>query len=88
MKIKSECKLREMAGEWVVISLGRSTVDLTRIITLNTTSRLLWQELGSREFTLEDVVDILCQNFEVDADVARRDAQVWLEKLSKAELLE
>lgn len=88
MRIKSGCKLREMAGEWVVITPGKAGVDLTRIVTLNPTSRLLWQELGSEEFSVEDVADILCRNFDVERELALKDAQSWVLKLKSAELLD
>ena len=38
MKIREEYKVREMAGEHVVIMQGRLGVDMTKIISLNAVS--------------------------------------------------
>ena len=50
MKIKSQYKVREMAGENVVIMQGKGTSDLTRIISLNESALYLWGEVEGKEF--------------------------------------
>ena len=42
MKIREEYKVREMAGEHVVIMQGRQGVDMTKIISLNESALYLW----------------------------------------------
>lgn len=42
MKIREEYKVREMAGEHVVIMQGRLGVDMTKIISLNESALYLW----------------------------------------------
>ena len=44
------CKVREIAGENVVILQGNHVSDMTRIIALNESSLLLWNELYGKEF--------------------------------------
>lgn len=87
MKINEAYKVREMAGEHVVIMQGRYGADLTRVISLNETSLYLWQELQGREFEVEDVVDLLTARYEVDEPTARRDAEAWVEKLKACKLV-
>ena len=48
MKIKSQYKVREMAGENVVIMQGKGTSDLTRIISLNESALYLWGEVEGK----------------------------------------
>ncbi len=87
MKIKSEYKVREMAGEHVVIMQGRYGADMTRVISLNNTSLLLWNSLCDKDFTLEDVVELLTSNYEVEAEVAERDGAAWLERMRECGLI-
>lgn len=54
MKIREEYKVREMAGEHVVIMQGRQGVDMTRIISLNESALYLWNALVGKEFTVDD----------------------------------
>ena len=88
MKFKAEYKVREIAGENVIIKQGRFGADLTRVIALNSSSLLLWNELSGRDFELEDVVKVLTDNYEIDIQTATTDAQLWIEKLQESGLVE
>ena len=88
MKIKEGYKVREMAGEHVIIKQGRFGADMTRVIALNATSLLLWQKLQGRDFEVEDVAKVLTDNYEVEAATATADAAAWMEKLVEAGLAE
>lgn len=87
MKINQAYKVREMAGEHVVIMQGRYGVDMTRVISLNETSLYLWESLQGREFEVEDVVRLLTDRYEVDPQTARRDAEAWVKKLKTCQLV-
>lgn len=54
MKIREEYKVREMAGEHVVIMQGRLGVDMTKIISLNESALYLWNALAGKEFSVDD----------------------------------
>ena len=76
-----------MAGENVVIMQGKAGSDMTRIISLNASSLLLWNELQGKEFEVADVVNILVDAYEIDAEIAERDAKAWVEKLQECGLI-
>ena len=88
MKIKSDCKVREIAGESVVIMQGKHSTDLTKIITLNESALLLWNAFVERDFTVEDVAAVLVENYEIDADLAERDAASWVSRMQECGLVE
>ncbi len=88
MKFKEGYKVREIAGEHVIIKQGRFGADMTRVIALNATSQLLWEQLQGKQFELADIITILTENFEVDTDTATRDAQAWVDKLHQCDLVE
>ena len=88
MKFRKEYKVREIAGENVIIKQGRFGADMTRVIALNQSSLLLWNELQGRDFEIEDVVKVLTDNYEIAATVALTDAAAWVEKLKECELVE
>lgn len=81
MKIKAEYKVRSMAGENVVIMQGTAGSDMTRIISLNDSSLLLWNALQGKEFEVADVATVLVDTYEIDAEIAERDAKAWVDKL-------
>ena len=87
MKIKQGYKVRDIAGENVVIMQGKVGADMTRIITFNDSALLLWNELLGKDFELADAVRILTDNYDV-ADVAECDARAWIGRLEECHLLE
>ena len=88
MKFKVGYKVRSMAGETVVIMQGTAGSDMTRIISLNDSSLLLWNELQGKEFEVEDVANVLVDTYEIDAALAERDAKAWIERLRECNLIE
>ena len=88
MKIKSEYKVRQIAGENVVILQGCGNSDLTQIITLNDSALLLWNQLEGKDFSVEDAVAVLCENYEVQESLAKSDAEAWIKRMQECGLVE
>ena len=87
MKFKEGYKVRSMAGENVVIMQGTAGSDMTRIISLNDSSLLLWNKLQDKEFEVADVANILVEEYEIDTDLASQDAKAWVDKLAECGLI-
>ncbi len=88
MRLKSDYKVRRIAGESVIVRMGEQNVRMTSIISLNPTSEWLWQQLSDQEFDAEKVADLLTSEYEVEREVALGDAAKWIEMLRKANLVE
>lgn len=87
MKIRDEYKVRELAGEHVVIMQGRYGADMTRVISLNDSSLYLWEQLRGRDFEAEEAARLLVERYGIDEETARRDAGAWVDKLGECGLL-
>ncbi len=87
MKLKTNYKVRKIAGESVIVRMGTQSVNMTSIISLNSTSEWLWEQLMGEEFDAEKVADLLTAEYEVSRDVALLDAAKWIDMLRKAELV-
>ena len=87
MKIDSKVKVRDIAGEKVVIMHGRLGADLTRIIQLNGSSQWLLEQLAEREFEVADVVALLTSRYDVDEQTATADATKWVEQLRENKIV-
>lgn len=74
MKINFNYKLREVAGETIIVNQGASSVDMTRIISLNASAKCLYQQLADREFTLEDAARVLEETYHIEHEQALTDA--------------
>ena len=88
MKINSHYKLREVAGETIVVNQGTAGMDMTRIISLNTSAKLLYESLSEKVFTLEDAAAVLVSTYGILQEQALKDAQVWVEALQKCKVIE
>ena len=74
MRIKKGFVLREVCGERVIIGEGLGAINFGKMLSLNETAGWLWkeaQEMG--DFTIEALADKLCEEYDVDADEARKD---------------
>lgn len=87
MKISEKHKVREMAGEHIIVMPGRYGADMTRVVALNATSLYLWEQLAGHEFDLDEVVRLLVEQYEIDPETARADAEKWVEQLQKCGIL-
>lgn len=88
MKINSNYKIREIAGETIVVNQGTANVNMTRIISLNTSARLLYEALAEREFTTEDAAKVLVETYGIGQEQALQDAKTWVESLLKCGVIE
>lgn len=88
MKLKTDYKIRKIAGESVIVRMGSQNVKMTSIISLNSTSEWLWEQLADEEFDAEKVADMLTAEYEVSHEVALIDAKKWIEMLQQADLLQ
>ncbi|MDR3273061.1 MAG: PqqD family protein [Flavobacteriaceae bacterium] len=88
MKIKTELKIRNIAGENVLIMQGRAGADMTKVISFNPTAEWLWNELSDKEFSEKDVVDLIVNRFKIDENIAKSDAQKWIEQMTSCNAIE
>lgn len=81
MKINPNIKIRNVAGENIVMRVGRNGTDMTTVIAFNESSMTLCNKLADKDFTIDDAVQVLTEAYEVDEATARRDAEEWLRQM-------
>jgi hypothetical protein len=68
MRIKPGFSIREICGQNIVIAEGKENLDFSDIVSMNESSSLLWKELQGKDFTAEDMAQILMDNCCIDED--------------------
>lgn len=86
MKIKSGFVLKEIAGSFIVVSVGERVKEFNGVITLNETGVLLWKKLEAGA-TEEELVKVLLSEYDVDETTAKADVSGFVNKLKEAKLL-
>lgn len=83
MKIAEGFKLRPLGREFVVMAENMRQMNFNKMIALNSTAAFLWQNVMGKEFTVQDLSDLLVGEYEVDRQTADKDsaaiAQKWIE---------
>lgn len=76
MKIKEGFVLRQMCGENIVAGEGLEHINFNKLISLNSTAAYLWQELAGKEFTIEEMAELLVSRYGIDKELALKDSEV------------
>lgn len=81
MKINPIYKVRNVAGENLILLQGKTSGDMTRVVAFNPSALLLWNSLYEKDFELNDAVRVLLDSYEVDEPTATKDAKAWIDTL-------
>jgi hypothetical protein len=87
MKIKDNFILRKVADSYVVVPVGKLTLDFNGIITLNETGAFLF-ELLQKGAEREELIERLLAEYEVTPERAAADVDVFIEKVKSSDVLE
>lgn len=86
MKIKDGFVLRNICDEYIVVAVGRQTLDFKGLIKLNETGAFLWEQLKN-ECSEEELLTALRAEYAVDEATAKADIAAFLASLKEAALL-
>lgn len=76
MKIKTGFELKDVCGTYIILAHGRENIDFTKIITFNETAADVWNGIKElEEFSVEDMANVMLQQYEVDKETALKDSQ-------------
>ena len=87
MKIKSDFILRKVADSYVVVPVGKLTLDFNGIINLNETGAFLF-EILQKGAEREELIERMLEEYEVTPEKAAADIDIFLEKVKNADVLE
>ncbi len=89
MRIKEGFVLRQVCGEYVIVGEGLNAINFGRLLSLNETAAWIWKEaMKLGDFTAEQLTERLCEEYEVDANVARKDVETIIGQWQKENVVE
>lgn len=86
MKIGKDFILKEIAGEFIVIPVGKNLVDFNAVITLNETGAFLWNQMQN-DCDISHLIEALVSEFDVDEETAGADIDEFIKKLTSVGIL-
>jgi hypothetical protein len=78
---------RKIAGELIIVPIRSGVGDLNSLYTLNPVGSVLWDFL-TEGHTVAEMVQRVCDDFEVSAVQAQQDIEVFLASLVEEKLVE
>ncbi len=75
--------MRTLGRDVILTAEGLNSVNFNKMISLNSSAAYLWERVAGREFTPEDLAEMLMEKYDVDRDTALKDsravAESWIE---------
>lgn len=87
MKIKKGFILREVAGSYLVLAVGQRAKEFNAVINLSETGAFIWKALEKGKSQEEIVKDLLAE-YKIDEQLAKKDVETFIQKLTEAGLTE
>ena len=87
MQVSKDYLLRTIAGETILIPSGAAAQKFNGLVTVNAIGAFIWDVLQTPT-DLEALVARITDEYEVDAETARRDAEEFLSELRRIGALE
>ena len=80
MKIKKELIKREIAGDTILVPVGKSVYDSNGLFVLNELAAFIWNILPEVDSESE-IAEKILEEYEVNPEVAAEDTAKFLDKL-------
>ena len=86
LKASQEMLLREVAGEYLLIPIGKATRTVKGMVALSESGFLLWNKLQN-DCSVEDLVQLLLSEYEIDESTAHQDVINFLKQMNQLGIL-
>lgn len=81
MKVVEGFRLREICREFIIVPESTELVNFNKMIHLNATAAYLWGQVsGMKEFSVETLVSLLTEKYDVSEETAAKDAAAIADK--------
>lgn len=89
MRIKDNLILREVAGQYVIVPIGKRVNEITSIVYITESAAFLWNSVKDKDFTEDDLVHLILNHYEqVTESQARADVRHFIQVLSEQYILD
>ena len=79
MKINGSLELKKIGNLYMIIESSNENINMTNVYSMNESAAMLWQKAGMKEFTNDHLINWLCEEYEVERDIAQKDIEKLLE---------
>ncbi len=80
--------MHKVCEQNIIVGEGKENIDFNNLVTMNETAAFLWEKIKDGDFSVEDMANALCGEYDVDADTAARDCKELADKWLSAGIIE
>ena len=86
MNIKKELIKREIAGDTILVPVGKTVYDSNGLFVLNELGAFIWDLLPNVD-TQEEICQAILKEYEVSEEEARKDVAEFMNQLQKLDVI-
>ena len=86
MEIKNEYIMRNIAGDDVLVPIGKTINNFNGLIILNEMAKFIWEKMPQAKDE-EERLNYILDEYEVEREVAKADLDEFLEMLKKENII-
>lgn len=86
MEIKKQLIKREIAGDVILVPVGKSVLENNGLYALNELAGFIWDLLPIVS-TKEEIVSRILEEYEIDKETATKDCEQFLNELKEMEII-
>lgn len=80
--------MRPLGKEFILTAENVQQVNFNRMISLNSSAAYLWESVEGKDFSVQDLADLLVERYGIEMDTAVADSEALVAKWREAGLLE
>lgn len=73
---------RKTGNEYVLVPVADNIADMNSVYTLNETGAFIWEQIDGKR-TINEIVDLLTEEYETEKGIAEKDVMEFVENLDK-----
>lgn len=87
MKKTDGFTMRRLGQDAMIVAESVDLIDFDRIVSLNTSAAYIWESIPDSDFTIRTITDLLLRSYDVEEEVARKDAEELVDIWVKAGII-
>ena len=88
MKQKKDLVLRKIGKQYIIVDTCNGKTDMSDVYSMNEPAAMIWKKMSEREYSVKELAEWLCSEYEVDMDVAVKDVETQIDEWKKFGLVE
>ena len=87
MQLKKGFVLESVGGAYLAVAVGDEAVVANALIRMNSTGAFIWRLLSEGDYTEEQLIEAMLEEYDVPREIAERDIRAFIVKITEAGLL-